>query len=343
MTNWGIVGAGHIARVFCNGLQFAKTGSLAAVASRSIDRATALASTFGCGKAYGSYHELLADQAINAVYVSTIHPVHLDCVLAATAAGKHVLVEKPIGLSAVEAETMFESAQRHNVFLMEGYMYRCHPQMQKATELIRDGAIGDVHFIRSRFGYATPFDPQARTFDPALGGGAILDVGGYPMSLARLFAGAASGKSFLDPVEVNATGVIGPSGVDQLAAATLKFENNVIAEISTSITCELPSMTKIHGSEGTLKIPTPWLPNSPCRDAVERLPLDTHFPATEFFLNDQKIVVECDRDLFSYEADEFAASIESRYSHAMSQGDSIGNMAALDRWRKCLDESSSQT
>jgi len=219
---------------------------------------------------------------------------------------------------------------------MEGYMYRCHPQMRKAVQLVRDGAIGDVQFIRSRFGYAAAYDPKSRVFDPATGGGAILDVGGYPMSLARLFAGAAKSQPYLNPTELRATGVVGPTGVDQLTAASLKFENDIVAEISTSITCSLPSMTKIHGSKGTLKIPKPWLPSSPCRDAFDPLPADTVFPSAELFVNDEKVVVECDRDLFTYEADEFAASIERRCSEALSREDSLGNMRSLDRWRQAI-------
>jgi predicted dehydrogenase len=336
MINWGIVGAGHIARVFCNGLRFSKTGTLAAVASRSLQRATELANLFECNKAFGSYVELFDDDSIDAVYVSTIHPAHLECVLAATEAKKHVLVEKPIGLNRSEAQQMFDAAKKYDVFLMEGYMYRCHPQIQRAVELVRDGAIGEVQFIRSRFGYRADYDPKSRVLDSKLGGGAILDVGGYPMSLARLFAGAAAGLPFLNPIELNATGIVGPTGVDELTAANLKFENHVIAEISTSITCELPSMAEIHGTKATLKIPSPWLPSSPCRDAKHPLPLDTTFLPAELILNGQKVVIECDRDLFSYEADEFEASIDSRHSEAISSEDSLGNIDAMNRWRQAI-------
>lgn len=335
--NWGIIGAGGIAKVFANGLRFAKTGQLTAVASRAAGKADALADLFGVEKRYSSYADLLADDTIDAVYVSTIHPAHLEPVTMAAEAGKHILVEKPIAMNADEATKMIEAARTNDVFLMEAFMYRCHPQIAKMVELIRDGAIGDVLVIRSTFGFHANFNPDSRAFNREMGGGGILDVGCYPVSMVRLVAGAAAGKPFLDPIEFKATGVLGPTGVDHYTAATLKFENDVIAEISTAVACNLPPETVIYGSTGILTIPNPWLPSSPGRSAQVALPLDTTFPPSTLLLHrrgsePETITVHADRDLFSYEADMVGEHIADRQAPAATWDDTLGNMKTLDKW-----------
>ncbi|MEM7028380.1 MAG: Gfo/Idh/MocA family oxidoreductase [Chloroflexota bacterium] len=338
MLNWGIIGAGGIARVFCNGLQFAKTGQLNAIASRTPGKSDALADLFDCKKRYDSYEALLADDEIDAVYVSTIHPAHPEPVIAAAKAGKHILVEKPIAMNADEAETMIAAAKEHDVFLMEAFMYRCHPQIAKLVELIQAGEIGDVLMIRSTFGYHSTFNTESRAYNKELGGGGILDVGCYPASMSRLMAGAAAGKPFLDPVEVKASGFVGPTGVDHYAAATLKFENNIVAEIITGVGCNVPASAIAYGSEGILSVPNPWLPSSPCRTAQEALPLDTEFPSSYLHLQKRgqsdpiEIEVKVDRDLFSYEADMVGEHVAARQAPVVQWDDSLGNMRLLDRW-----------
>jgi len=338
MLNWGIIGAGSIAKVFCNGLRFAKTGQLAAISSQTPGKADALADLFDVEKRYTSYEALLADDEIDAVYVSTIHPAHEAAVVQAAEAGKHILVEKPIGMNAGQASTMVEAARNNDVFLMEGFMYRCHPQIARMVELIQEGAIGDVLMVRSAFGYQASFNPDTRAYNNALGGGGILDVGCYPASMARLIAGAASSKAFLNPTEVKATGLVGPTGVDHYTAATLKFENDIVAEISTAVACNIPSETVIHGSAGILMVPDPWTPSSPCRWAATALPMDTPFPSAYLHLQKQgestptEIEVTADRDLFSYEADMVGEHIDARQAPAASWDDTLGNMALLDSW-----------
>ncbi|MCB9148269.1 MAG: Gfo/Idh/MocA family oxidoreductase [Caldilineaceae bacterium] len=337
MINWGIIGAGSIARVFANGLRFSKTGRLEAIASRTAGKADALADLFDVVKRYNSYEDILADSAIDAVYISTIHPAHLEPVVMAAKAGKHILVEKPIAMNAAEAAKMVDAARANDVFLMEAFMYRCHPQIAKMVELIQDGAIGDVLVVRSTFGYHAGFNPDSRAYNRELGGGGILDVGCYPASMVRLVAGAAAGKLFLDPVEFKATGVVGPTGVDHYTTATLKFENDVVAEIATAVACNLPPDTVIYGSEGILSVPNPWLPSSPCRSARTALPLDTPFPASTLLLHKrgaepEEITVAVDRDLFSYEADMVGAHIDDRQAPAASWDDTLGNMRTLDTW-----------
>jgi predicted dehydrogenase len=339
MLNWGVIGAGGIARVFCNGMRFSKTGQIAAIASRSKDRADALADLFSVAKRYEGYEPLLADGEIDAVYVSTIHPAHKEWVIKAAEAGKHILVEKPIGMNYGEAAAMVEAADEHDVFLMEAFMYRCHPQTQKLAELVRDGAVGEVRMIRSVFSYDSTFNPESRAYAKELGGGGILDVGCYTTSMTRLLAGAASGEPFMEPTEVKGCGKLGPTGVDHYAAATLKFENDVVAELITGVGCRVPTEVSVFGSKGRLSVPNPWLPSTPCRSAKEALPLDTEFPPTTINLwsygapEPEEIVVEVDRDLFTYEADTVAENIDRRQAPAMRWDDTLGNIKLMDQWR----------
>ena len=340
MLNWGVIGAGTIARVFCNGMRFSQTGRIAAVASRSRERADACAAPFGIAKRFDDYAALLADDEIDAVYLSTIHPAHAEWAIKAAEAGKHLLVEKPIGMNHLEAAAMIDAAATHDVFLMEAFMYRCHPQTQRLAALVRDGAIGEVRMIRAVFSYQGRFAPESRTFGNALGGGGILDIGCYTASAARLIAGAAAGEPFLEPLLVKGCAQLGPTGVDHYAAATLQFDNGIIAELIAGVDCKVPSQVAIYGSDGILEVPDPWTPCSPCRHAAEPLPPDTSFPAGEILLTrpgaaePESIAVAVDRDLFTYEADTVAAHLDDRQAPAMSWGDTIGNMKLLDLWRE---------
>jgi predicted dehydrogenase len=340
MLNWGIIGAGGIARVFCNAMQFSKTGRMVAVASNSAEKALEFATDFSLPKHYGSYEALLADESIDAVYIANIHPMHKQWAVAAAQAGKHLLVEKPIAMNEREVVEIIDAARANDVFLMEAFMYRCHPQMQKLAELVQAGAIGQVRMIRSVFSFNAAFDPTKRSYNREMGGGGIMDVGCYPASFARLVAGAAAGKPFLDPIEVKGAGKVGPTGVDHYAAATLKFENDIIAEIITGIACQLPTEATVFGDDGYLSVANPWLPSSPCRFARKPLPADTVFPLATLTLHryatrqTEEITVASDRDLFAYEADMVGDNIAARQAPAMSWDDTLGNMRLLDRWRQ---------
>ena len=340
MLNWGVIGAGVIARVFCNGMRFSRTGRIAAVASRSRERADALADPFAIAGRFDRYEALLADDEIDAVYLSTIHPAHAEWAIKAAEAGKHLLVEKPIGMNHLEAAAMIDAAATHDVFLMEAFMYRCHPQTQRLAELVRAGAIGEVRMIRTVFSYQGRIAPESRTFGNAPGGGGILDIGCYTASAARLLAGAAAGEPFLEPHLVKGCAQLGPTGVDHYAAATLQFDNGVIAELVCGVDCRVPSQLAVYGSEGILEVPDPWTPCSPCRHAAEPLPPDTAFPPGRILLTraaesePETIAVPVDRDLFTYEADTVAEHLEARQAPAMSWLDTIGNMKLLDRWRE---------
>lgn len=339
MTRWGLLGAGAIARVFANGLRFSHSGKLVAVASLTDSRRESLASDFSVPKRYSRYEDLLADPEVDAVYISLIHPDHARWTVAAARAGKHVLVEKPMAMSAREAAEMVDAARQSDVFLMEAFMYRCHPQMAVLAETLKSGVIGDVRAIRSTNSFATPFDAHSRLFDKALGGGGILDVGCYPASLARLVAGLAVGKVFEEPDKVKAVATVGPSGVDTFAAAVLQFPSGIVAEIACGVSCEMPVEAQIFGTKGRIVIPQPWLPASPARFAPKPLPPDTEWPLEKIVVWKTgqalpgEIGVRSDRDLYTYEADTVDQYISQRQAPAMTWEDSLGNMQVLDRWR----------
>lgn len=346
MTRWGIIGAGEIARVFANGVRFSRTGRIVAVASRTPDRRSGLAEDFAIPRRYSTYEDLLADAEVDAVYISVLHPDHAAWAIAAARARKHVLVEKPIAMNAGEAAAMIAAARQNDVFLMEAFMYRCHPQMSRLAELIRNGAIGEVLAIRSAFSFARPFDEKSRLFNKALGGGGILDVGCYPASFARFCAGAAIGRPFADPLAVKASGVVLPSGVDTFTAAVAKFPSGIVAELLCGISCQVPIDATVFGTAGRLSLPNPWLPSSPARRAVKPLPLDTAWPSEKILLwkSDQaepaEIDITSDRDLYTYEADTVDRYIADRQAPAMSWDDSLGNMKLLDAWRQEIEPGS---
>jgi len=338
MLNWGVMSAGGIAYVFCNGMRFTDTGQILAVASRTQSRMAKLISDFGIPRQYDNYDALLEDKDIDAIYIATIHPLHAEWAIKCAEAGKHLLVEKPISMNHAEAAAMVDTARENDVFLMEAFTYRCHPQIGKVVELIQNGTIGEVRVIRSTFSYRSNFNPQSRIFNREMGGGGILDIGCYTASMTRKMAGAAENKLFLNPVEVKGNGKIGPTGVDHIAAATLKFENGIIGEIIAAVECSVGSSVFIYGSEGTITIPSPWLPSSLCRQAREPLPLNTIFPSTKIIVESHQnqtsteITVDVDRDLFTYEADTVANYSAGRQARARSWDDTLGNMLLLDAW-----------
>ena len=151
--NWGIIGTGTIAHIFAGGIAKSSTGTLVAVGSRTQDAADSFGATWHVPRRYGSYSDLLMDKDVQAVYISTPHPLHAEWAIKAADAGKHILCEKPLALNYAQAETMIEAARRNDVFLMEAFMYRCHPQTAKLVELIRSGAIGRVCVIQATFSF----------------------------------------------------------------------------------------------------------------------------------------------------------------------------------------------
>jgi predicted dehydrogenase len=258
-TRWGIIGPGRIAHNFADGLKEAPSGILAAIGSRSRERLQTFGNDYGVddAKRYDTYEALIADPDLDAVYISAPHPFHAPLSMMAMRAGKAVLCEKPAGLNAAEVAAVIEVAEQENVFFMEAFMYRCHPQIALMLEILRSGEIGDLLHIRTAFGFDAAFNPESRLYDRKLGGGGILDVGGYPVSLARLVAGVVAGKTFDEPLEVKGIGTIGRSGVDEIAYGLMKFGSGFTAEIACAVACAMDNSALITGTKGSLRLDDP--------------------------------------------------------------------------------------
>ncbi|MEO8953900.1 MAG: Gfo/Idh/MocA family protein [Ktedonobacteraceae bacterium] len=326
--NWGIIGTGTIAHVFAGGIAESNTGTLLAVGSRTQDAADSFGETWHVPRRYGSYAELLMDKDVQAVYISTPHPLHAEWAIKAAEAGKHILCEKPLALNYAQAVTMIEAARRNDVFLMEAFMYRCHPQTAKLVELIRSGIIGRVCVIQATFSFQGGDDPNGRLLNNALGGGGILDVGCYCASVARLVAGAANGQDFSDPVRVVGAGHVGETLVDEYAVAALSFPGDIIAELFTGVRVNGGSTLHIYGAKGSIFVPSPFTPRSGESLSIV-VKKDDEEEAREIFVTNTT-------DLYTLEADTVAQYIAARQAPAMSWEDSLGNMRTLDQWRAAV-------
>lgn len=326
LLNWGILSTGKIAHSFAKDLSQSKTGKLVAVASRSQGKADQFAKEFGITKAHGSYESMLADPDVQAVYIATPHPQHAEWAIKFANAGKHLLVEKPIALNAAETMAIIEAARANDVFLMEAFMYRCHPQTQKLIELIKQKTIGDVRVIQATFSFhwPKPWNDQSRLINNTLGGGGILDVGCYTTSAARLVAGVAQGLPFAEPAELKATGAVGKTGVDEYAIASLKFPGDILAQCATGVQVNQDNSLRIYGTEGFIHLPHPW---NPSKNTGAKIIINRNGKEPEELPIDPG-------PIYAYEADAVAQYLEQRQSPTMSWGDTLGNMRTLDQWRQ---------
>jgi len=328
---WGIIGPGSIAKAFQGGVAGSRHGVLAAVATRDPNKPN-LATDFPGARVVHGYDALLADPEIDAVYLAVPHTGHAEWAIKAAEAGKHVLVEKPFALSAFEIDAVFHAHGKAGTFAGEAFMYRLHPQTAKLGELIRSGAIGEVRMIQSSFGFNMgKFQPEHRLFASSLAGGGILDVGGYPVSMARFIAGQAMGKPFADPVKVAGTAKLNAEGTDDWAAAILTFENGIVAQVSCAVMANLDNVLRIHGSEGRIEVPDFWFAGGDRTKGVGVIHVIKNGQT-------ETISVGEERHVYSFEADAAAEAIFAKRNElaapGMSWADSLGNARVLDAWRK---------
>lgn len=330
--NWGILATGGIARKFAEALPASRTGRLVAVGSRTPEAAGKFAADFPGIRAHGSYAALLADPGVTAVYIATPHPSHLEWTLRAAAAGKHILCEKPLALNRADAERMVAAARTHGVFLMEAFMYRCHPQTARLAELVRDGAIGELRAIHAHFTVPFKFDPAHRIFAKELGGGAILDLGCYPVSFSRRMAGAAVGQPWAEPLGFQGSGRLNAvTGADEYAAATVAYPGGITAQLTCSSCVPREIRARLIGTAGWIEVPAPYHPGHP--DMPRGFTLHrTGMAAPE------TMFAEVPQPLYAVEADTVGEAIArgEREAPAMSHADTLGNMAALDAWRAAV-------
>jgi len=241
-VRWGILGAGGIAAKFAADLARTPGNALVAVAARDADRAAGFAGRFGAPRSYGSYAELADDPACDVVYIATTHPGHREQALLAIAGGKAVLIEKPVCLNAADAREVFAAAAAAGVFAMEAMWMRTNPLIRQAQQLVADGAIGALASVRAELGLGRPYDPAHRLYDLANGGGALLDLGIYPVTFGRLFGGP--------PQSVAVTGTLADTGSDATVAMQWSYPDGRDAQLWCSVPLASPFRGLLVGTEG---------------------------------------------------------------------------------------------
>jgi predicted dehydrogenase len=260
-VRWGVLGVSAFAeRMWIPSAQQCRFGSVTAIASRDLGRAKLAADRLGIGTAHGSYEALLADREVDAVYIPLPNHLHATWSIAGAEAGKHVLCEKPLAMSAAEATEIRAAAEHHGVTLMEGFMYRFHPAWITLYELVRSGRLGEVHAAHGWFSYFNEDEQNIRNI-AAFGGGALTDIGCYPISAARWLFGR-------EPIRVGgAMHRDSRFGVDTLTTGLLEFDGGAVASIGCSTRSEPDQWFRVHGADGIASISIPF--NVPIDRPVE--------------------------------------------------------------------------
>ncbi|MFE6946242.1 Gfo/Idh/MocA family protein [Streptomyces chartreusis] len=246
-VRWGILATGGIAAAFTADLVDLPDAEVVAVASRRQESADAFAERFGIPRAYGDWTSLAEDGDIDVVYVATPHSAHREAAGLCLEAGRHVLCEKAFTLNAREAAELVALAKARGSFLMEAMWMYCNPLVRRLKALVDDGAIGEVRHVQADFGLAGPFPPSHRLRDPAQGGGALLDLGVYPVSFAQLLLG--------EPSDVTARATLSAEGVDLQTGALLSWDDGALASLHCSIVGGTATAASITGSAGRIDVP----------------------------------------------------------------------------------------
>jgi dihydrodiol dehydrogenase / D-xylose 1-dehydrogenase (NADP) len=251
---WGIIGCGGISGKFAEGLGGISGARLVGCAARDCERAAEFAKTHGFEKSFGSYEELAKDPEINVVYIGTIHPAHFDNTMLCIANGKSVICEKPFAMNVKQTKLMINAAQKAGVFLMEAMWTRFIPGIGKLNEWLDEKVIGEINSVSAEFGFKANFGPESRLFDIALGGGALLDVGIYPVSFASMVFGGKP-ESFKSYVEM------GPTGVDEKAAVIMEYPGKKFANLGFSVNSSMSNEAIVSGTKGYIRVGRPfWHP-----------------------------------------------------------------------------------
>ncbi|OKI52935.1 Gfo/Idh/MocA family protein [Micromonospora sp. CB01531] len=250
MTRWGILATGQIAGRFAEDLRLVPGAELVAVGSRTRESAELFAARHGVPRAYASWADLATDPDLDVIYVATPHAAHHEAAMTCLAGDKAVLVEKPCTLDLATSSELVETALARGRFLMEAMWMRCNPLILRVVELIADGAIGEVTHVRADFGLAGPFPPEHRMRARTLGGGALLDLGVYPVSLAHLLLGV--------PQHVHAWAKLSPEGVDENTGLVLGWDSGAVATLSCGMIGATAITASITGTTGRIDLPEPF-------------------------------------------------------------------------------------
>ena len=251
---WGVLAPGRIARNFALDLALVPDGELVATGSRSRERAEAFAGEFG-GAAYGSYEELVADPDVDVVYVASPHTRHAEQTLLALDAGKPVLCEKPMTLDAASTESLFRAAADRGLFLMEAMWMACHPRIRKLRSLLADGEHGTARQVNASIGFVVDPDPAGRLLDPALGGGALLDMGIYPLTFTQLVLG--------EPEQLTAVANLSETGIDLDISIAGRYPGGATAALTATLTSHAPVTATVATEIGRFDLPRPFYSPGP--------------------------------------------------------------------------------
>jgi dihydrodiol dehydrogenase / D-xylose 1-dehydrogenase (NADP) len=245
---WGIVGLGNIAHSFAADFQFSTGGKLVAAASRSLSSAQSFCQEYGIKHAYGSYDELMEDPLVDVVYIATPHHLHHQNTIDAIQSGKAVVCEKPITTNAEDCKNLIKVAKHADQYLMEAMWTYFLPAVRKALEWINEGKIGRLKHIKADFGFKAPYDANGRLFNPKLAGGALLDIGIYPIALTWLIMRQK-------PIRMQVDAKHAPTGVDTEEKMLFEFQDGVRAELSASLSHSFPNDAIIIGTQGQIRLP----------------------------------------------------------------------------------------
>ena len=249
-VRWGILATGKIAGAFAENLALLPEAEIAAVASRRLESAREFATRHDAATAYGSYEELVADPDVDVVYVATPHALHKENVLLAFEAGKPVLCEKALTLNAREAGELVAAARDKQLFFMEAMWMRCNPVIRRIQQIVDLGLIGAIQQVRADLGFFVDVPPEDRMLNPELGGGALLDMGIYPLTFAHLFLG--------EPDQVQAVATMAPTGIDLNVAIALGYHSGAVASLTSTMTSWSPRSASIATQQGRIDIAQPF-------------------------------------------------------------------------------------
>lgn len=248
--NWGILSTGGIAERMATALKSVDGAALIAVASRDIEKSKDFADKFDIPRAYGSYEEMADDSDVDIIYVATPNHLHYENILMCLTKGKNVICEKPFTLNSKQAKEVIKLARSKNLFLMEAHKSYFLPGIKKVKELIKDNVIGKIVTVKADFCIKPPYNKEHRMFNPKLGGGALLDVGVYPISFVIDLLG--------NPIEINSNTTLCETGVDVFSAITIKHENSITSNICCGFNAAMPRESIILGENGYIKIHEPF-------------------------------------------------------------------------------------
>ena len=340
-VKWGIIGLGNIALKFSEGFQYTKNAKLFAISSRNKNKLQAFKNKFQIDDNYcfTNYDSLLECKDLDIIYIALPHSLHYEWVMKSIEKEKNILVEKPATVNFLQMENIKNNLKNKNIFFSEAFMYRYHPQISKIVDLLKNNVIGNLVSMESLFGFDAlgrkkifgiklnklkkKPDRNNRLYNKELGGGAILDLGCYPVSFSILIASLISKFDFIKTKVLNKKKEIGPTGVDMNSFAELYFENNFKSTVGASLTQNLGKKTKIVGTKGELVLNDTWSPFNPSLIQINGE-------------NKETIEIECHDNIYTYEIEALSKCILENKKEpdfpGITLNETLKNMKILDEW-----------